>query len=211
MPFVSQCSYYEYLDLARFDHDQFYPEAHRILKPGGCLAAWGYDLLSFPHKQAASSLLNNLFHVTLGSYWHARLEHVKQHYKGVSGRIGIYFPLQHTDHHSHTDGCCTDIEPDAALFEVQHVQLAVDTTMTLSFLVRNTPACAVGLLCRYPTTVPAQLLFACSSYKHCMWHVGRAHFNMVCLQLISPEQATGARPACSLQGSISPCSTAIFS
>lgn len=66
----------------RLDHDKFYPEAHRILKPGGCLAAWGYDLLTFPDNQEAQELLHKLFSVTLGPYWHPRVDHVWQHYKG---------------------------------------------------------------------------------------------------------------------------------
>lgn len=67
----------------RFDHDRFYPEAHRILKPGGCLAAWGYDLMTFPEKQRAQEELHKLFTFTLGPYWHPRVDHVWQHYKGM--------------------------------------------------------------------------------------------------------------------------------
>jgi len=92
-----------------FDHDKFYPEAHRILKPGGCLAAWGYDLMTFPENKRAQEELHKLFTFTLGPYWHPRVDHVWQHYK--------------------------DIEPPQALFSSQHVQLKVDTTMTLSALV----------------------------------------------------------------------------
>ena len=66
----------------RLDHDKFYPEAHRVLKPGGCLAAWGYDLLTFPDNKEAQELLHKLFSITLGPYWHPRVDHVWQHYKG---------------------------------------------------------------------------------------------------------------------------------
>ena len=70
--------------VARFDIASFYPEANRILKPTGCFAAWGYDLLTFPDRQAAQSVLQKLFSVTLAQYWNPRLAHVKNHYKGES-------------------------------------------------------------------------------------------------------------------------------
>ncbi|KAL0018880.1 hypothetical protein WJX77_000859 [Trebouxia sp. C0004] len=69
-----------------FDHDRFNPEVHGILKPGGCIAAWGYDIMTFPEKQRAQEELHQLFTFTLGPYWHPRVDHVWQHYKG---RLGL--------------------------------------------------------------------------------------------------------------------------
>ncbi len=36
----------------RFDLPKFYAEAHRVLRPGGTLAAWGYDLLRLNDEDA---------------------------------------------------------------------------------------------------------------------------------------------------------------
>ena len=69
--------------MARFDLDMFYPEAHRILKPGGCLAAWGYDMLTFPDKHDAQDLLHRFSTVILAPYWNEKVKHVWHHYKGM--------------------------------------------------------------------------------------------------------------------------------
>ncbi len=78
------------VNVTRFDHDRFYPEAHRILKPGGCLAAWGYDLMTFPENKRAQEELHKLFTFTLGPYWHPRVDHVWQHYKGMSADLELH-------------------------------------------------------------------------------------------------------------------------
>jgi hypothetical protein len=36
----------------RFDLPRFYAEAHRVLRPGGVLAAWGYDLCKLNDEDA---------------------------------------------------------------------------------------------------------------------------------------------------------------
>lgn len=36
----------------RFDLPRFYAEAHRVLRPGGVLAAWGYDLCRLNDEDA---------------------------------------------------------------------------------------------------------------------------------------------------------------
>ena len=59
------------------------------------MAAWGYDLMTFPDKQGASDLLHNFFNVTMGPYWDRRLEHVKHHYKGRCAVV-LQFSLMKT-------------------------------------------------------------------------------------------------------------------
>jgi SAM-dependent methyltransferase len=36
----------------RFDLQRFYAEAHRVLRPGGVLATWGYDLIKLNDEDA---------------------------------------------------------------------------------------------------------------------------------------------------------------
>ena len=71
----------------RFDLPRFYKEAHRILKPGGCLAAWAYY---FPmvsdrtsHKHAVNEVLKQLYFVTLGPYIDARARVCEHKYDGA--------------------------------------------------------------------------------------------------------------------------------
>ena len=50
-----------------FDRDRFYAEARRVLRPGGVLAAWSYDLLNVtPEIDAA---LQHFYQDIAGPYW----------------------------------------------------------------------------------------------------------------------------------------------
>jgi ubiquinone/menaquinone biosynthesis C-methylase UbiE len=57
-----------------FDLPKFYAEAHRVLRPGGTLAAWGYDLCRL-NDEDADPVLRKLYGDTLGPYWDERRPH----------------------------------------------------------------------------------------------------------------------------------------
>lgn len=71
--------------LTRFDpHPQFYREVRRILKTGGCFAAWTYGLPTLCHKgHPANAVLWELFDGVLGSYWAEGRKHVEAAYRGI--------------------------------------------------------------------------------------------------------------------------------
>jgi len=50
-----------------FDTTQFFDEAARVLKPGGVLAVWCYNLLSV--NPEVDTLLNDFYRNTVGEYW----------------------------------------------------------------------------------------------------------------------------------------------
>jgi len=50
-----------------FDHDKFFKEVDRVLKPGGVLAAWGYQLIYT--DTALDSLIEKLHGEIVGPYW----------------------------------------------------------------------------------------------------------------------------------------------
>jgi SAM-dependent methyltransferase len=50
-----------------FDRDKFYPEARRVLRPGGVLAVWCYDLFNLTHELDAA--LQHFYHNIAGPYW----------------------------------------------------------------------------------------------------------------------------------------------
>ena len=45
----------------RFDFPSFWPEARRILKPSGAVAAWGYDIPTFPDHKACTELMSDWY------------------------------------------------------------------------------------------------------------------------------------------------------
>ncbi len=64
-----------------FDFDAFYAEARRVLKPGGVIAAWTYQLLqSEPEINAA---LADFYTRTLGPYWPPERRWVDLAYQGM--------------------------------------------------------------------------------------------------------------------------------
>lgn len=50
-----------------FDLDRFYAEARRVLRPGGLLVAWTYNLLSV--TPAVDALVHGLYHGALRDHW----------------------------------------------------------------------------------------------------------------------------------------------
>ena len=64
-----------------FDLDAFELEARRVLKPGGLLASWTYNLLSI--RPDIDSVINDLYHETLNGYWPAEREIVENAYRDI--------------------------------------------------------------------------------------------------------------------------------
>lgn len=64
----------------------------RVLKPGGCFAAWTYGLPTLCHKEhPANAVLWGLFDGVLGSYWAAGRRHVEAAYIGIEPVAGMDF------------------------------------------------------------------------------------------------------------------------
>lgn len=64
------------------DLDAFYPEARRVLKPGGVIALWCYALLEAGQKDVDAAL-RQLTYERLGGYWPAGRELVEDHYQSL--------------------------------------------------------------------------------------------------------------------------------
>ena len=61
-----------------FEPAAFNQEARRVLRPGGLLAEWGYDLASI--NPAIDSLLRHFHNETMGPYWDAHRWHINERY-----------------------------------------------------------------------------------------------------------------------------------
>lgn len=72
-----------------FDYDRFWPEARRVLKPGGIFAAWGYN---WPHVDPRiDGILDTEFLPAIRPYWAPRNKLLWDGYKDVP------FPLDPLD------------------------------------------------------------------------------------------------------------------
>ena len=64
-----------------FDTDAFYREARRVLRPGGVVAVWCYNL---PRTEPAiDRLLDRFSDVTVGPYWDPERQHVREGYRDL--------------------------------------------------------------------------------------------------------------------------------
>ena len=69
-----------------FDHDVFYKEANRVLKPGGIIAAWTYGV---PKVNTEVDKIVMAYHDnTLNDFWYAESRLVDNEYRGIP------FPFQ---------------------------------------------------------------------------------------------------------------------
>ncbi|MFD2786620.1 class I SAM-dependent methyltransferase [Hymenobacter rubripertinctus] len=66
-----------------FEADAFHQEAHRVLRPGGALAEWGY---SFCHTEGAAvnRVLHQFHDQTSAPYWDANRQHINEEYARLS-------------------------------------------------------------------------------------------------------------------------------
>lgn len=64
-----------------FDLERFYAQVRRVLKPGGVIAAWTYDLLRI--SPPIDALLAGFYTDTLGAYWPAERRHVENGYANL--------------------------------------------------------------------------------------------------------------------------------
>lgn len=62
-----------------FEPDTFHTEVRRVLKPGGIIAAWGYNRLMLEHPEV-QRLLDDFYDRTIGSYWPSERVHVENGY-----------------------------------------------------------------------------------------------------------------------------------
>jgi SAM-dependent methyltransferase len=60
--------------------DDFYAEAHRVLRPGGTLAAWTYGVQQLGEEKI-DRILQHFYHETVGPYWPAERCHVESGYR----------------------------------------------------------------------------------------------------------------------------------
>lgn len=65
-----------------FDFDAFFREAARVLKPGGCLAVWGYGTINLA-DDALDRALQHFYRHTIGRYWDAERRHIDEHYANI--------------------------------------------------------------------------------------------------------------------------------
>lgn len=65
-----------------FDLDNFYREAERVLKPGGVLAVWCYDLLEI--EPEIDAIVNRFYDEIVGKYWAFERKIVEQRYQTIS-------------------------------------------------------------------------------------------------------------------------------
>lgn len=64
-----------------FDTDTFFTEVKRVLKPGGVLAIWGYNLLRI--DPVIDNLIDQLYWTTLHNYWPDERKLLEQGYTSI--------------------------------------------------------------------------------------------------------------------------------
>ncbi len=62
-----------------FDLDRFYPEARRVLRPGGVVALWTYEL--FHIDAAIDAAITHFYHEVVGPYWPPERRFVEARYQ----------------------------------------------------------------------------------------------------------------------------------
>jgi len=65
-----------------FDIPAFFTEAHRVLKPGGLIAVWSYNLLTI--EPAIDAVINHLYGPVLDEYWPAERKLVESDYRDTA-------------------------------------------------------------------------------------------------------------------------------
>jgi SAM-dependent methyltransferase len=65
-----------------FDHPRFFVEAERVVRPGGVVAVWCYDLARITPE--VDAVVHDLAQVRLGPYWEPERRLVADGYRGVT-------------------------------------------------------------------------------------------------------------------------------
>ncbi|MDO8989378.1 MAG: class I SAM-dependent methyltransferase [Sideroxyarcus sp.] len=65
-----------------FDLPKFHAEVLRVLKPGGVIAAWGYNRLAIDHPHIQKTL-DHFYTETIGAYWPPERAHVENGYRDL--------------------------------------------------------------------------------------------------------------------------------
>jgi ubiquinone/menaquinone biosynthesis C-methylase UbiE len=58
-----------------FNHDRFYAEVERVVKPGGVVAAWGYGLHSI--ESEIDGIVNHFYSAIVGEFWPPERRHIE--------------------------------------------------------------------------------------------------------------------------------------
>ena len=69
------------LALHWFDHDRFYREVRRVVRPGGVLACWSYHLQRVTPE--VDAVVRRLYTDLLGDYWAPQIRHVADGYRSL--------------------------------------------------------------------------------------------------------------------------------
>ncbi|MBE9041335.1 class I SAM-dependent methyltransferase [Oscillatoriales cyanobacterium LEGE 11467] len=64
-----------------FDIERFYVEVKRVLKPGGILAVWCYQLLSISEK--IDPIIEEYYHQIIGEYWSPERQLIEEGYRSI--------------------------------------------------------------------------------------------------------------------------------
>ena len=64
-----------------FDFEKFYKEVNRALKPGGCIAVFGYGLLKIDKETDA--IITDFYKNITGPYWDAERKYVDENYETI--------------------------------------------------------------------------------------------------------------------------------
>lgn len=62
-----------------FNHEKFYPELYRILRPDGIFAVLGYGMIQTPPR--TQKIIDHLYTDILGPYWDEERKYLDTHYK----------------------------------------------------------------------------------------------------------------------------------